>query len=141
VWEYATSPETRPLWQEGTLRVDQSNPRGIPGIGTRNHCVHGEFAIDEEVLDWKPPRYFTERSTMGDLRTVSTFQLEPLEEGSRTHVTYRTRGETPEATAGLHAMWPMISASMEASAVRLNDLLTRALGRDGSPQPEDATRA
>jgi uncharacterized protein YndB with AHSA1/START domain len=142
VWQYTTSPETRPLWQEGTLRVDQSNPRGVPGIGTRNHCVHGGFAVDEEVLDWKPPHYFTERSTVGDLQMVGTFRFEPLEGGSRTRVTYRTTGETPEATAGLRAMWPMISTSMEASSVRLNDLLTRALGKDGSsPQPEEATTA
>src|SRR5213596_769237 len=63
VWDYLTSPAKRPLWQLDTRRVDQHNPRGLPGVGTTNHCVHGEYAVDEEILDWKPFQYFTERAT------------------------------------------------------------------------------
>jgi hypothetical protein len=42
VWEWLTSPSKRQLWQPGVVRVDQDNPRGVPGVGTTNHCVHGD---------------------------------------------------------------------------------------------------
>lgn len=94
VWDYLTSPTKRPLWQ-GSDRVDQRNPAGIRGVGTINHCVHGTTTIDEEILDWKPFRYFTFRGAwglgigrqMGGL--LFTVELSPTRDGSDTHIAWR----------------------------------------------------
>ncbi|HEX2142220.1 MAG TPA: hypothetical protein VHK28_08130, partial [Candidatus Limnocylindria bacterium] len=58
------------------------------GVGTRNHCVHGEGASLEEVLDWRPHEYFTVRSVAPGLATwVAMEELTPTEMG--THLTIR----------------------------------------------------
>ncbi len=90
VWEFLTSPRKRPLWQVGVKRMDQYNPRGIPGVGTTNHCVHGKKAFPEEILDWKPFRYFTIRRKAPFLgEFLGTAELTPIQEGTRTHVSTR----------------------------------------------------
>lgn len=105
-WAYITSPAKRPLWQLDTRRVDQRNPRGVPGVGTTNHCVHGEFAVDEEILDWKPFAYFTERSTTPAGTALFTFELTPLGDGGRTRAAMRM---LPDAGAeGIRAIEPMV---------------------------------
>lgn len=90
VWDYLTSPTKRPLWQVGTDRVDQHNPRGIRGVGTTNHCVHGNIAFDEEMVDWKPFRYFTFRVKMPVVgQFLATIELTPISDGMRTHASRR----------------------------------------------------
>ena len=86
VWDYLTSPSKRLAWQVGTDDVLQDNPRGTRGVGTQNHCVHGDMTIEEEVLDWKPFDYVTVKveSPMGPF--IYTFELTPLGDGSRTKV-------------------------------------------------------
>lgn len=64
LWDYHTSPEKRLLWQTDFTRIDQSNPDGRRGPGTTNHCVHGKGVIVEEILDWRPFRYFTVRTVV-----------------------------------------------------------------------------
>ncbi len=59
VWEYLTSPKLRPLWQAGVTDVREETGGDRRGIGTTNHCIHGEEAVLEEILDWRPPRYVT----------------------------------------------------------------------------------
>ncbi len=91
IWDYLTSPAKRPLWQVDTLRVDQRNPRGTRGIGTTNHCVHGKLvSIHEEVLDWKPFRYYTLRSKASVLgEFLVTVEVTPLTDGTTSHVSMR----------------------------------------------------
>jgi hypothetical protein len=59
VWDYLTSPSKRLAWQLGTDDMLQDNPSGTRGVGTQNHCIHGDVTIEEEVLDWKPFNYVT----------------------------------------------------------------------------------
>ncbi len=105
VWDYLTSPARRPLWQVDTRRVDQRNPRGVPGVGTTNHCVHGEFTVDEEILDWKPFRYFTERSTTPAGTALFTFELVPRD-GGRTRAVMRMLPDG--GVEGLRAIEPVL---------------------------------
>jgi Protein of unknown function (DUF2652)/Polyketide cyclase / dehydrase and lipid transport len=60
-WEYQTSPVRRPEWQYGVERVNETAVGGRRGVGTTNHCVHGKDAIVEEILDWRPFDYWTQR--------------------------------------------------------------------------------
>jgi uncharacterized protein YndB with AHSA1/START domain len=84
VWDHLTSPSKRLAWQLGTDDMIQDNPSGRRGVGTQNHCIHGDVTIEEEVLDWKPFDYVTIKvqSPMGPF--VYTFELTPLGDGSRT---------------------------------------------------------
>ncbi|MFY9588350.1 MAG: DUF2652 domain-containing protein [Actinomycetota bacterium] len=87
VWDHLTSPSKRLAWQLGTDDMIQDNPSGTRGVGTQNHCVHGDGTIiEEEVLDWKPFNYVTVQveSPIGPF--TYTFEFTPLEEGSRTRV-------------------------------------------------------
>lgn len=58
VWEYWTDPGQRPRWR-GADEVRESAKGGRRGIGTTNHCMHGDHAIIEEILDWRPFDYVT----------------------------------------------------------------------------------
>lgn len=54
VWEHITNPRLRREWQTWVLRIDQETVDGRPGVGTTNHCVHGQDAVLEEVVDYHP---------------------------------------------------------------------------------------
>jgi uncharacterized protein YndB with AHSA1/START domain len=84
VWDHLTSPSKRLGWQLGTDDMLQDNPSGTRGVGTQNHCIHGDVTIEEEVLDWKPFDYVTiqVQSPMGPF--IYMFELTPLGDGSRT---------------------------------------------------------
>lgn len=58
-WEWLTNPQKRARWQQGVVRVDQNAPRGRREPGTVNHCVHGKDVAVEEIVDWRPFRYYS----------------------------------------------------------------------------------
>jgi hypothetical protein len=86
-WDFLTSPGKRSLWQGESLQIDESAPGGRRGVGTTCHCVDVRSTVYEEVLDWRPFQYFTERKTLGgSVKVVLTTELEPVETGSRLRV-------------------------------------------------------
>jgi uncharacterized protein YndB with AHSA1/START domain len=126
-WDYVTMPEKRMQWQAATTRLDQENPNGIPGVGTTNHCVHGDMSIDEFILDWKPFRYLTYRSLGPMFGFLMTYVFEPLEGGRRTRMTARIKPEgTEEEKAALAAAAPELSRSFEAGLRDLSEMLSGA---------------
>ena len=77
-WEYLTSPTKQLLWLAD--REEHKNPRGVQGVGTTNHCVHGKLLWSNEILDWKPYRYLSYRTqdrVLGPF--LSTDEITPLE--------------------------------------------------------------
>lgn len=79
VWDFSTSPQKRLLWQTDFTRIDQTNPKGRRGAGTTNHCVHGRGAITEEILDWHPFQYYTQRMAVPMAGPwTQTFEFRPL---------------------------------------------------------------
>lgn len=58
VWDYFTVPGRRPAWR-GADEVREAVTGGRRGVGTTNHCMHGDHAIIEEILDWRPFDYLT----------------------------------------------------------------------------------
>jgi uncharacterized protein YndB with AHSA1/START domain len=65
-WEWMTTPELRSRWEVGLDRIVEMSSAPRRGLGTETHCVHGDQAIVEEVVDWRPPRYVTYRGTLFD---------------------------------------------------------------------------
>ncbi|HSE81200.1 MAG TPA: hypothetical protein VLA87_05815 [Gaiellaceae bacterium] len=77
-WELLTSPQKRLLWQVDA--IEQADLGGRRSTGTSSVCVDGRTKIYEEVLDWRPFDYFTERISLPcGLRVVLTTVLEPAD--------------------------------------------------------------
>lgn len=57
-FDYLTSPRLRPQWDTAITSFEETLEGGRRGVGTSNHCLHGEDAIDEEILEWRPPHYW-----------------------------------------------------------------------------------
>jgi uncharacterized protein YndB with AHSA1/START domain/class 3 adenylate cyclase len=88
VWQVLTTPGRRINWQHGSTRIDeQPVAGGRRGVGMTTHCIHGADAIIEEILDWRPFDYLTERSQFfhDGPRAVTTIELEPTASGTRMH--------------------------------------------------------
>jgi hypothetical protein len=90
-WEALTDPRDQMRWRIAVDRVDMQNPGGARGVGSVTHCVHGKTTIAQEILDWKPHRYYSyqERNPIGEC--VWTIALDPLDSGDRTRVEWRIK--------------------------------------------------
>lgn len=89
VWEHLTDPLKRRAWTVGSTGIEQSDPAGVPGVGSVAHCFHGKYAMVDEFLDWKPGRYLTRRTQgtpMGECIVTWEIRAEPTEP-SRTTLT------------------------------------------------------
>ena len=87
-WDYLTSPAKRLLWQVD--QIEQADEGGRRCTGTSSVCVDGRAKIYEEILDWRPFDYFTERVTLpGGMSVVLTTAFE--EDGDGTRVVTRVR--------------------------------------------------
>ncbi|MFO1151198.1 MAG: DUF2652 domain-containing protein [Alsobacter sp.] len=53
VWDHFLMPSLRPRWRAAD-EVREAPAAGRRGVGTTNHCMHGERAIIEEVVEWRP---------------------------------------------------------------------------------------
>jgi uncharacterized protein YndB with AHSA1/START domain len=84
LWDAMTDPKKQMQWRVGVDRIDMDNPGGARGVGSTTHCVHGKTTIAQEILDWKPHRYYTysEQNPIG--RCIWTIDFEPLDDGRRT---------------------------------------------------------
>lgn len=140
-WDYLTSPTKRPLWQVGVLRVEQTNLRGVQGVGTTNHCVHGNFAIEETIVDWKPFRYLTEQDVTPMGSGLWTMELTPIGDGSRTRVAFRLLPDGgPEALKMLEPILPELRAGITMSGEKLAGMLAQvqAAASERAQTPADS---
>ena len=100
VWECLTVPGQWRKWWDADDIVEDSRT-GRRGVGTRNHCMHGEHAIIEEALDWRPVDYFTVGITLpvpGAPRIVLTRALLDGPDGT-THLEFRVAKPKPKDKA------------------------------------------
>ena len=82
-WELLTAPGKRALWQG---QVEERAEGGRRGPGTTSFCVDGRTTIYEEILDWRPFRYFTETRSLPGGKVVLTTELDAVGEGTRVRV-------------------------------------------------------
>ncbi len=144
VWEFMTTPGRRMEWQAagGITDVQQALiPGGRRGVGTINHCMHGPNAIVEEILDWRPFDYFTDRSTMpgGSPTFVSTFELEPTASGTILHFRLAAP-KKPQDRKQLEKLGPEMAEGLRVSVEVLMDraaqeTYARNAGRIEPPLP------
>ncbi|HXA41852.1 MAG TPA: DUF2652 domain-containing protein [Candidatus Solibacter sp.] len=136
MWEFVNSPGKLALWGADKVVPGSEGPRGV---GTVNHCIHGNATMVKQVLDWKPFRYVTESNKKGRFTIISTFELIPNADGG-THGIYRAR---PEGNALTRAFLrrvapPQMRADFEHSLERLRAEIEGAPGQDVEPSPAAA---
>jgi uncharacterized protein YndB with AHSA1/START domain len=103
-WEFLTRPGQRMSWQPWVTSVAvEGTTGGRRTVGSANHCMHGADAAVEEIVDWRPYDYVTDRSILdspsGPVKSLHTIEFEPTASGTTIHIRYgapRTKREKAE---------------------------------------------
>jgi uncharacterized protein YndB with AHSA1/START domain len=140
VWEFLTKPGQRMTWQPWVTEVTiQGATGGRRGLGSANHCMHGKDAVIEEILDWRPYDYVTDRTILatahGPLRVLHTIELEPTATGTTIHMRYaapKTKREMPL----MEVIGPAYGQALEANCPSLAAQLAAAFAAREADAPE-----
>ncbi len=145
-WEFLTAPGQRMSWQPWVTEVKiRGATGGRRGPGSANHCKHGKDAVVEQILDWRPYDYVTDRTVIdtpsGPVKVLHTIELEPSASGTTIHLRFaapRTKREKalmehigPAYGAALRSAIPSLVAQLESRY--------RMSAADAAPEPELAT--
>jgi uncharacterized protein YndB with AHSA1/START domain len=124
VWEYFTLPGQRPKWR-GADEVREAAPGGRRGVGTVNHCMHGEHAIIEEVLDWHPFDYLTLTTLlpMPDAPKVLMTYAFTETAGGGTHIEIRVGKPRPKDQAFLEHVGAEFRKNITSEVATLRRML------------------
>ncbi len=92
-WEFLTTPGQRMSWQPWVTEAKVSGAvGGRRGVGSANHCMHGKDVAIEEILDWRPFEYVTDRTIVdtpgGPVKLIHTIEFEPTVDGTVIHMRY-----------------------------------------------------
>jgi len=141
-WEYVTTPGRRTGWQAGVTGVEGVGDRR--GVGAANHCMHGKDVIVEEILDWRPYDYLTQRSTMptpgGPVRFLTTIEFEPTADGTIVRQIHAAP-KTAKERAIFAEMGPLFEGIFEQSSRALRASLEAAVDDRNAEGPEPALPA
>ena len=122
VWAHLTSPALRTRW-EGPLRIDETSPGGIRGVGTVSQCVTGRLATLEEIVDWQPYDYVGWRLAVPDVGPVTvSADLDAGADGTRLRMRWALAGTPTDDGA-----WSRFGAERRAAFGRLERAITGAL--------------
>jgi uncharacterized protein YndB with AHSA1/START domain len=147
LWEWMTSPARRIRWTSGMTEVTEDLANGRRGIGTVNHCAHGQDVSIEEVLDWVPPEYVTKRidtQIPGVPRLVVTMEL-TARGPAQTDVAFRLkRPRSAKDRRIAEGIWDRIRPGVEQDGATLVELAAadaaeRAAGRETEPDVPAST--
>lgn len=141
VWEWITSPHKRPLWQSATVRVDPQDPSLPMGAGSLNHCVHGDYTVREEILDWRPHHYYSTKWDSPAGQLLGTIEVAALD-GGGTRVWYRmhpTGG--PEAEVAFAELVPSMRPGYVENLAALDAVLAQSAerARAGTSTPRSSS--
>ncbi len=142
-WEFLTTPGQRMTWQPWVTEVTiKGATGGRRGPGSENHCRHGKDAVIEEILDWRPYDYVTDRTILdtpgGPVKLLHTIELEPTTEGTTIHLRFAAP-RTKRERALMEGIGPSYGHALQASVPGLVAQLEAAfatLDADRGPEPE-----
>jgi hypothetical protein len=146
-WEFLTVPGRRAGWQTGVTDVLLAESTGNRrSVGATIHCMHGAEAVIEEILDWRPYDYWSNRSTIntpgGPIRMLATVELEPTASGTTIHFRYAAPKAAKER-AILQELLPVYGQMFAASSAAMISQLDAELAQrqiDPSLEPKLPTR-
>lgn len=147
-WEFLTVPGRRAGWQAGVTDVLLADSTGNRrGVGATIHCMHGAEAVVEEILDWRPYDYWSNRSTIntpaGPMQMLATVELEPTASGTTIHFRYGAPKAAKER-AILQELLPVYEEMFAASSTAMISQLEAELADrrgDSAIEPELPARA
>jgi hypothetical protein len=142
-WEFLTKPGQRMSWQPWVTEVRiEGATGGRRGVGSANHCRHGKDAVVEEILDWRPYDYVTDRTILdtptGPVKVLHTIELEPVAAGTIIHLRYAAP-KTRRERALMEHIGPGYGAALESgipTLIALLDAEFAARDADRGPEPE-----
>jgi uncharacterized protein YndB with AHSA1/START domain len=142
-WEFLTTPGQRMTWQPWVTEVTiKGATGGRRGLGSANHCMHGKDAVIEEILDWRPYDYVTDRTILetpgGPVKVLHTIELEPGTTGTTIHIRFGPPKTRREKTL-MEGMGPAYGQALQGSLPDLVAQLDASLAArdtDRGPEPE-----
>ena len=141
-WDFLTRPGQRMSWQPWVTGVAvQGATGGRRGPGSSNHCMHGKDAVVEEILDWRPYDYVTDRTILdtpgGPLKVLHTVEFEPVADGTVIHIRFAAP-KTRREQALMEHIGPAYGQALQSSFPTLLAQLDAALAerRGDGPEPE-----
>jgi len=142
-WEFLTKPGQRMTWQPWVTEVTiKGATGGRRGLGSANHCRHGKDAVIEEILDWRPYDYVTDRTILdtpgGPVKVLHTIELEPGTTGTTIHFRFGAP-KTRREKALMEGIGPAYGQALQGSLPSLVAQLDAALAArdaDRGPEPE-----
>src|SRR3954452_5655699 len=140
-WEFLTAPGQRMSWQPWVTEVREEAAGGRRGPGSANHCRHGKDAVVEEILDWRPYDYVTDRTILdtptGPIKLLHTVEFEPTTRGTTIHFRYAAP-KTKREKELMTVIGPAYGAALESGIPSLlGQLEFAAATREGAAtQPE-----
>jgi hypothetical protein len=142
-WDFVTKPGQRMTWQPWVTEVTVKGATGgRRGPGSANHCMHGKDAVIEEILDWRPYDYVTDRTILGTpsgpVKVLHTIEFEPTPEGTTIHFRYG-RAKTKREKALMEVIAPAYGHALQSGLPGLIAQLDAELAvrdRDRGPEPE-----
>ncbi len=144
-WEFLTKPGQRMTWQPWVTDVTVEATGGRRGVGSANHCMHGKDAVVEEILDWRPYDYVTDRTIIdtptGPVKSLHTIELEPTPTGTTVHMRFG-QPRTKRERALIQEIGATYGSALRSRIPELVAQLDAALGAreaDPGPEPELAT--
>jgi hypothetical protein len=125
LWPWLTDPSLRIRWEGGLTSITE-DVDSRRGVGTVNHCAHGDNVVLQTIVDWQPFSSFTttDRAGIGDVTLTVTTTLTAADTG--TEVKVSAICEPPEAWA---IVGPLIEGQAPVDRARLIAILTE----NGSP--------
>jgi hypothetical protein len=146
-WEFVTKPGQRMTWQPWVTEVTEvtAPTGGRRGPGSANHCMHGKDAVIEEILDWRPYDYVTDRTVLstptGPVKVLHTVEFEPTPTGTTIHFRYAD-AKTKREKALMQVIAPAYGEALRSGIPSLvSQLAAELAARDAGrgPEPELAT--
>jgi hypothetical protein len=134
-WGFLTAPGRRMTWQPWVTEVSvEGATGGRRGPGSSNHCMHGKDAVIEEILDWRPYDYVTDRTILatpgGPLRLLHTIELEPTADGTIVHMRFGPAKTAREKAAARIVAPPYEQALLSAAPKLIEDLEAEMASRN-----------
>jgi hypothetical protein len=141
-WDFVTKPGQRMTWQPWVTEVTvKGTTGGRRGPGSANHCMHGKDAVIEEILDWRPYDYVTDRTILGTpsgpVKVLHTIEFEPTTEGTTIHFRYGPAKTKREKTL-MEVIAPAYGQALQSGLPGLIAQLDAELAardRDRGPEP------
>jgi uncharacterized protein YndB with AHSA1/START domain len=142
-WQFLTAPGQRMSWQPWVTEVTiKKATGGRRGVGSSNHCMHGKNSVIEEILDWRPYDYVTDRTILetpnGPVRLLHTIEFEPETSGTTIHFRFAAP-ETAREIAAVVEIGPAYGEALRAQIPLLTAQLDDALAAreaDRGPEPD-----